>query len=338
MLLTTLIPIPNHPHPITYDSYVMSWGSCFAESMGEKFSYYKIPSTVNPFGILFHPLAIEKILKRVVKEIPFTEKDIFYHNEQWHSFEVHSCVSHSNKDVFLNRLNQILAETKSNLLKTTHFIITYGTAWVYRLKETQQYVANCHKVPQNQFNKELLSIDILEKSIQKTIELIQSVNPETQIIFTISPVRHLKDGFVENQRSKAHLITAVGTELSALGFGLWAIGCEQSANNSKNLKSQISNLSYFPSYEILLDELRDYRFYDRDMIHPNSLAVDYIWEKFKDSHIETTAQTILLEVEHIQKMLAHKPFNEQSEGYQKHLTKVANLIQQLHKKLNKSLF
>ena len=166
MLLTTPITISQHPHPITYNSYVMSWGSCFAESMGEKFLYYKIPSTVNPFGILFHPLAIEKVLKRVAEEIPFTEKDIFYHNEQWHSFEVHSCLSHSNKDVFLNRLNQILAETKSQLLKTTHFIITYGTAWVYRLKETQQYVANCHKVPQNQFDKELISIDILEKSIQ----------------------------------------------------------------------------------------------------------------------------------------------------------------------------
>ncbi len=292
--------------------------------MGEKFSYYKIPSTVNPFGILFHPLAIENVLKRVVEEIPFTENDIFYHNEQWHAFEVHSCLSHSDKDVFLNRLNQILAETKSNLLKTTHFIITYGTAWVYRLKETQQYVANCHKVPQNQFDKELLSIDILEKSIQKTIELIQSVNPEIQIIFTISPVRHLKDGFVENQRSKAHLISALGSRLSA-------IGSEQSG------KTQ-NPATYFPSYEILLDELRDYRFYDRDLVHPNGLAIDYIWEKFKDSHLETSAHHTLNEVEQIQKMLAHQPFNEQSEGYQKHLTKVSNLIQQLNKKLNKSLF
>jgi hypothetical protein len=331
MLLTTPIPIPHHPLPITYDSYVMSWGSCFAESMGEKFLYYKIPSVVNPFGILFHPLAIEKVLKRVVEDIPFNEKDIFYHNEQWHSFEVHSCVSHSDKDVFLNRLNQILAETKSQLLKTTHFIITYGTAWVYRLKENQQYVANCHKVPQNQFNKELLSIDTLEKSIQNTIKLIQSVNPETQIIFTISPVRHLKDGFVENQRSKAHLITAVGSELSALGS-------EQSAKTQNPKPNTQNPATYFPSYEILLDELRDYRFYDRDLVHPNGLAVDYIWKQFKNSHIETSAHHTLTEVEQIQKMLAHKPFNEQSEGYQKHLTKVANLIQQLNKKLNKSLF
>lgn len=300
--------------------------------MGEKFSYYKIPSTVNPFGILFHPLAIENVLKRVVENIPFAEKDIFYHNEQWHSFEVHSCVSHSDKDIFLNRLNQILAETKSQLLKTTHFIITYGTAWVYRLKENQQYVANCHKVPQNQFDKELLSIDIIQKSIQKTIELIQSVNPETQIIFTISPVRHLKDGFVENQRSKAHLISAVGNQLSALGFGQSALSSEQTIQNNKTVNRKLLTVNYFPSYEILLDELRDYRFYDRDLIHPNSLAVDYIWEKFKDSHIETTAQTILLEVEHIQKMLAHKPFDKQSESRQIFLKKLDQKIQHLQLK------
>jgi hypothetical protein len=322
MLLKTSISIAKSLNPINYDSYVMSWGSCFAESMGEKFSYYKIPSTVNPFGILFHPLAIEKVLKRAAEEIPFTEKDIFYHNEKWHSFEVHSCVSHSDKDVFLNHLNQILAETKSQLLKTTHFIITYGTAWVYRLKETQQCVSNCHKVPQNQFDKELLSIDILEKSIQKTIEFIQSVNPEIQIIFTISPVRHLKDGFVENQRSKAHLISAVGNQLSALGFG-------QSAK-TQNLTPKTQNpATYFPSYEILLDELRDYRFYDRDLIHPNGLAVDYIWDKFKNSNIDSAAQIILNEVEQIQKMLAHKPFNELSDGYQKHLQKMTQKISQL---------
>ncbi len=309
MNLTTQINIPHHPHPITYDSYVMSWGSCFAESMGEKFSYYKIPSTVNPFGILFHPLAIERIIKRVVEELPFTEKDIFYHNEQWHSFEVHSCVSHSDKDVFLNRLNEILAETKSQLLKTTHFIITYGTAWVYRLKETQQYVANCHKVPQNQFDKEILSIGILEKCIHDTTELIQSINPDIQIIFTISPVRHLKDGFVENQRSKAHLISVIHKIVL------------------------LKKVTYFPSYEIMMDELRDYRFYAEDMIHPSGVAIAYIWERFQDYAFNLVMKDQIKKVNELQKMIAHKPFNITSESYQQLLLKIESKKNDLEKNI-----
>ncbi len=310
MNFRTQIPIQKNSNPIDYSSFVLSLGSCFADNMGAKFEYYKFHSAVNPFGILFHPLAIEKIIKRSIELEEFTENDIFFLNERWHCFDVHSALSHSDKNSFLQNLNHLLFQTKQQLQKATHLIITYGTAWVYKTKSTQLYVANCHKMPQMHFDKELLSVAIIEKSIENTLELLQKINPNLNVIFTVSPVRHIKDGFVENQRSKAHLVTALHDCIH---------------NND--------GASYFPSYEILLDELRDYRFYATDMLHPNQLAIDYIWEQFKTSYIKLAVFEVMKEVESIQKMLAHKPFDVTSESYKKmqesinkKTSKLSNLI------------
>ena len=158
MNFTTKIDIPKNPNPIDYNSKIVSLGSCFAENMGDKFQYFKFQSAINPFGIIFNPVSIEKIIDRVVNEVLFTEEDIFFHNERWHCFEVHSDLSHSNADELLVNLNQILGETKKQLQEATHIIITYGTSWVYRNIEKDTIVANCHKVPQKQFDKELLSV------------------------------------------------------------------------------------------------------------------------------------------------------------------------------------
>lgn len=309
MNFTTQIPIPKNPNPIDYHSKIISLGSCFAENMGEKFEYFKFQNTVNPFGIIFNPVSIEKLIEKVVNHQLFTEDDIFFHNERWHCFEVHSDLSHENKEVFLENLNAILKSTNQQIPKSTHIIITYGTSWVYSNIESNEIVANCHKIPQKQFSKELLSVEIIEKSIQNTIELIQKINPNCHFIFTISPVRHIKDGFVENQRSKAHLITALHEIL--------------------NPRSQI--LNYFPSYEIMMDELRDYRFYTQDMLHPNQVAIDYIWQKFKETSIDESAFVTMDEVENIQKSLAHKPFNINSESHQKFVSKLKNKMEVLQK-------
>lgn len=295
MLFTTQITIPKNSNPIDYNSKIVSLGSCFAENMGDKFLYFKFQNTTNPFGIIFNPVSIEKIINRVVNGNLFEEKDIFFHNERWHCFDVHSDLSLSDKDEFLESLNRILAETKKQLQEATHVIITYGTSWVYRNIEKDNIVANCHKVPQKQFSKELLSVETSKESIQKTIHLIQSINPNCNFIFTISPVRHLKDGFVENQVSKAHLITSI----------------YQITNNKQQ------TINYFPSYEIMMDELRDYRFYAEDMIHPNAVAIDYIWERFKEFAISETAYSTMDIVESIQKGLQHRPFNPHSESHQK---------------------
>ncbi|CAN1505219.1 GSCFA [Flavobacteriaceae bacterium] len=309
MNFTTQIPIPKNPNPIDYNSKIVSLGSCFAENMGDKFQYFKFKNSTNTFGIIFNPVSIEKIMDRVINDLLFTEEDVFFHNERWHCFEVHSDLSHSDAVGLLTNLNQILRETKKQLQEATHIIITYGTSWVYRNVESNEIVANCHKVPQKQFVKELLSVKTIQESIENTISLIRAINSNSNFIFTISPVRHLKDGFVENQVSKAHLITAV--------------------YNIVRTEHSIQNTEYFPSYEIMMDELRDYRFYAEDMIHPSQIAIDYIWEQFKKSTIAETAYDTMEIVESIQKSMQHRPFNPNSESHKKFESKLKEKITKL---------
>jgi hypothetical protein len=307
MQFRTQIPIPKNNYPIDYNSKIMSLGSCFAVNMAEKLDYFKFQNTCNPFGILFHPLAIEKLIDFAVSEKQFTEKDIFFHNERWHCFDVHSDLSNSSKEELLESLNAIIKSTNQHISTSTHIIITYGTSWVYRNIECDSIVANCHKVPQKQFKKELLSIEEIRKSIANTLKLIHSVNPNCNIIFTVSPVRHIKDGFVENQWSKANIISALhGT-----------------------FDFRLSTINYFPSYEIMMDELRDYRFYTEDMLHPNQVAIDYIWKRFKETTISETAFAVMDEVSTIQKSLSHKPFNPNSESHLKFESKVREKITKL---------
>ena len=307
MQFRTLIPISKSNHPIDYNSKIMSLGSCFAVNMAEKLDYFKFQNSCNPFGILFHPLAIEKLIDFAISEKQFTENDIFFHNERWHSFDVHSDLSSSNKKDLLISLNALIKSTNNQLTESTHIIITYGTSWVYRNIESDSIVANCHKVPQKQFKKELLSVEEIKKGITNTVKLIHSVNPNCTIIFTVSPVRHIKDGFVENQWSKANIISAL----------------------HGNFDFRLSTINYFPSYEIMMDELRDYRFYAEDMLHPNQVAIDYIWKRFKETTISETAFAVMDEVENIQKSLSHKPFNPNSESHLKFESKVREKITKL---------
>lgn len=303
MNLQTKISLEKTDHQIGYQSQLLLLGSCFAERLGSKFEHYKFQSLKNPFGILFHPLAIENLISRAVRKETYTEQDIFFLNERWHCYDAHSDLSDTFPEKLLQRLREGLERTDEQIRKASHVFITLGTAWAYRNKESNHVVANCHKVPQRQFSKELLPVGALVESLQKSIESIQSVNERAQVIFTVSPVRHLKDGFVENQRSKAHLITAVHQTLN----------CKP-------------HTSYFPSYEIMMDELRDYRFYELDMVHPNQLAIDYIWEKFKPTFISDGALATMATVEAIQKGLQHRPFNAQAAKHQEFLKALGERI------------
>jgi hypothetical protein len=303
---STKIPIQKCNFPIDYDSKILLLGSCFAENIGKKFDYFKFQSTTNPFGIIFNAVSLEKLIRRAVENRTFTENDIFFHNELWHCYEVHSELSNSDKNAFLNSLNDLINSTTQQLNDSTHIIITLGTSWVYRNMESNEIVANCHKVPQKHFTKELLSIQQIEESIESIISLIHSVNPNCHFIFTVSPVRHIKDGFVENSLSKAHLITAL----------------------HKTITHYPSPMTYFPSYEIMMDELRDYRFYAEDMLHPNQTAINYIWEQFATSTISEESQSLMIEIESIQKSLAHLPFNPNTES---HLKFRANLEEKIKK-------
>lgn len=309
MQFRTKISIPKSDNPIDYNSRILSLGSCFAVNMAEKLDYFKFQNTCNPFGILFHPLAIEKLISFAVSNKLFLEEDLFFHNERWHSFDAHSDLSNSNKEELIANLNTIVQSTHQQIIDATHIIITYGTSWVYRNLGSNAIVANCHKVPQKQFGKEILSVETIENSIKNTIALIQKVNPEANVVFTVSPVRHLKDGFVENQVSKANLITAI----------------------YQTIKDKPQTRNYFPSYEIMMDELRDYRFYVQDMIHPNQVAIDYIWQRFSETSIAEECQSIMKEVDTIQKGLAHRPFNPNSESHQQFLSKLQDKMVKIQK-------
>ena len=311
MQFTTKIPVQKSSFPIDYDSKIMLLGSCFAENMGNKFAYFKFQATTNPFGIIFNAVSLEKLIRRAVENKKFTEDDIFFHNGLWHCYDVHSELSHPNKEEFLSNLNSILESTDKQISSLTHCIITLGTSWVYRNNETNEIVANCHKVPQKQFTKELLSIEEIEKSLQNIVSLIHSVNPNCHFVFTVSPVRHIKDGFAENTLSKAHLVAAI----------------------HKTTTHHPSPITYFPAFEIMMDELRDYRFYTEDMLHPNQTAIDYIWIQFFENYISESVLGFMNEICSIQKGLQHRPFNPNTESHQKFLNNLKIKMTTLEKKL-----
>lgn len=310
MNFTTKIHLEKYNHPIDYNSSIMLLGSCFAENMGEKFEYFKFRNVVNPFGIIFNAVSIEKLIHQGVNKIEFTEKDIFFYNDLWHCFEVHSQLSNPNKEEFLSNLNAILELMSQQITSLTHCIITLGTSWVYRNNNSNEIVANCHKVPQKEFTKELVSIEENVKCIQNIISLVHSLNPDCNFIFTVSPVRHIKDGFVENNVSKAHLISAIHT-----------------------INHKPSTINYFPSYEIMMDELRDYRFYAEDMLHPSQTAIDYIWIKFFENYINQKEFGTMNQVCEIQRSLKHRPFNPNSQSHQNFLKNLNQKIFELKKNL-----
>ena len=309
MNFRTNIQLQKEENQIDYASKLLLIGSCFSENISKKLAYYKFDVASNPFGILFNPKAIETLILNSLNEKIYTEKDVFLLNERWHCFDAHSDLSASDKNELIHNLNLAIKSTNKRLKEATHIIITLGTSWTYRFIETNAIVGNCHKVPQKKFAKELLSVDEISASLKNICHQISAVNPKATVIFTVSPVRHIKDGFVENSLSKAHLISAIHKTLGEVDG------------------------KYFPSYEILMDDLRDYRFYNSDMIHPNETAIDYIWEHFKHVWIQENTFSIMKEVGNIQKGLAHKPFNPGSEQHMAFMEDLQQKILVLEKKL-----
>ncbi|HET8854414.1 MAG TPA: GSCFA domain-containing protein [Salinimicrobium sp.] len=301
----TIVPPQEQQPKIDYNSRILLLGSCFVENIAKKLQYYKFNCLENPFGILFHPGAIARLLKRLESKEAFTEADLFHSDGRWHTFAAHSRMSGADMEKVLTDLNSALNETAAYLESASHIIITLGSAWGYRERSSGNIVANCHKQPGNNFTKELTEVNDELHSIAK---IIKSINPKTRLIFTVSPVRHLKDGFIGNQRSKAQLITAV-----------------------HQLISHEESIAYFPSYEIVMDELRDYRFFKEDMIHPNETAINYIWERFGKIWTDPQAEEIMERVESIQKDLSHRSFDENSGSYQKFKKKLQEKIMSLQK-------
>lgn len=308
MQLQTKIKLKDGEPKINYGSHLFVLGSCFSEHIGDRLSASQFRVLQNPFGILFHPFGLENFINRVVEQNFFAKKDIFQYNGLWHSFEAHSKMSHQNPDLVLERLNSAIQSSFEFINKSSHVLITLGTAFIYKHIEQEQYVANCHKVPQKNFDKELIYSTQIQQSLWRVIQSLKSINPEINFIFTVSPVRHQKEGFVENNRSKAQLISAIHHIIEKEGS------------------------SYFPSYEIMLDELRDYRFYKPDMLHPNETAITYIWEKFIETWMDAETQEVIEKVDKLQRNLKHKAFNPDSEAHQLFLQKVDKQKKELKKR------
>jgi hypothetical protein len=284
---------------ISYQQKVMLIGSCFTENMGAKLQNHLFETMENPHGILFNPVSVQNALMDYIQCKAYTNTDLFLLNDIWNSWNHHSRFSGITQQDALNKINASIEQAHSFLKTADHLIITLGSAWLYTLTEnapgaTGLIVANNHKAPSNWFTKKLMNAQALHSDLQKLVSNLIAFNPSLNILFTISPVRHLREGLVENNRSKAVLIQAVH-DLIASG----------------------PNLQYFPAYEYVIDDLRDYRFYAEDLVHPNYAASNYVWEKFVETYMDTATQSIMKQVAELQLAIQHKPFFAGSGEHQK---------------------
>lgn len=295
MNLFSHVPIEKSSFGIDYQDGILCLGSCFASEIGTKLAQAKFRTMLNPFGTQFHPLAMENVLSRIYTRSFYTENEIYNYRGLFFSWDHSHLMAKPSLKAALATVNESVEEGNDFLSRTSIFVFTLGTAWAYFLQGGFS-VSNCHKVPQKNFKKKLLSDKSVFDALRNLVLMAKDVRPDAQIIFTISPVRHLRDGFRENNVSKGVL-----------------------HKNLDLLLKEFPEVSYFPSYEIALDELRDYRYFEQDLVHLNTLGVDYIWEKFKASYLAQTTQQTMQEVIKIKAALAHKPINPQGIAHRKFL-------------------
>jgi hypothetical protein len=298
MSFFTEINIPEFSPKMDYSKCMMLFGSCFSENIGQKLLDLKFSVDMNPFGILYNPESIANSLKILLEKRVFTASDLFFDQGLWSSFYHHSRFSGVNSHSVLENINSRI-NASHQFLKSAEFLaITFGTSWVYELKSSQTVVSNCHKIPVAEFTRFRLDVTEIADTWQNLLEKIWEFNPGLKVIFTVSPIRHWKDGAVENQVSKATLLLAIDRLKSRFG--------EQA-------------VSYFPSYEIMMDELRDYRFYADDMLHLSEVAVDYVFDRFRKTMISKESMDISKHVVKIRKAFQHRPVNPASAEYVKFL-------------------
>ena len=296
MKFRTEITIPQASFSISHHHKIEMIGSCFVENISTKLKQAGFHIDVNPFGILYNPVSIGSALVDLFLKKEYTEDDIFFFNGIYQSFSHHGRFSGVDSKQVLEKMNLQLAESSRFIKEASALVITFGTAKVYRLLSTGRVVSNCHKLPAKSFSHELLSVNEITELWLKRIQQLRQINPKICIVFTISPIRHWKDGAHDNQLSKSVLFVALN-----------------------EIQRQAENTYYFPSYELLMDDLRDYRFYSEDMLHPNAQAIDYIWEKFENTYFDDTTKGLIKEWEDIQQALNHRPFNPESEEYKNFL-------------------
>ena len=299
MNLQTKITVAAPDFSIDYNSRLMMLGSCFAENMGSKFSYYKFDVDVNPCGIIYNPLSVANVLRLIVEGKQFEKSDLREVGGKWVSLYHHGAFSSTDPDECLHRINDRLTKATGELRTLDLLVITWGTAWVYRYTRENIVVSNCHKIPSQEFERSRLSVEDIVKEYLVLIGRLREINPGLRILFTVSPIRHWKDGAHGNQLSKATLLLAID-----------------------RLREELQHVYYFPAYEIVLDELRDYRFYADDMLHMSGFTVDYIWERFLYSFISPEVLGLMNQIGRVNKGVAHRPFDPQSEEYHRLVKKM----------------
>ena len=280
-------PIKKLPQQVNIQQAMLLVGSCFAEEIGAKLRERKFNTLVNPNGILYNPLSICEAVSDYIENQKYTQADIFLHDELWRSFNHHGKFADVNADACLQNINRKIIEAHNQLKNAKWLVLTFGSAFAYT--HNDEVVANCHKLPSSQFKKVLLSKEEIVSAWQKQIKILKEFNPVLQIMFTVSPVRYVRDGVIENNRSKGILLDAVHT-----------------------LVEQNTNCFYFPAYEIVIDELRDYRFFKEDLVHPNHLAINYVWQKFVNAACDDETQNFIADYEPIMRSLQHRDLQQET--------------------------
>lgn len=283
------------------EDHLLLTGSCFTDHIGRKLSGAKFSVLENPNGIVFNPVSIYQCIETWIANRKYTANDLFYYNELWTSWDFHGRFSHPDVDACLSEMNAAVENAHHFLKKANWVIITLGSAFVYTLNGNElgtqnMVVANCHKVPANKFEHRLLSFDETKETLQKTVRILRAFNPQLNVMFTVSPVRHYREGLVENNLSKGVLLNAVAAALQ-----------------------EYSQVYYFPSYELVIDDLRDYRFYAEDLVHPNYAATEYVWQKFLEACINEPSRSIISKLNDIRIAFQHKPHHAGSVQHQKFL-------------------
>jgi len=289
----TIIDIPVSDIRIDHSSRMMLFGSCFSENIGRKLLESRFQVDLNPFGILYNPFSISSAIQRLLSATPFEERDLVFNNGLYHSLMHHGHFSSSDKITCLRTISERFDSAVLQIKQTDLLLITFGSAYLYQWKENGEIAANCHKLPARLFHRFRLSVEEITEEWKKLVSMLMAIRPDVKVLFTVSPVRHWKEGAHENQISKSILHLAIDN-LERLFPG---------------------NVRYFPAYEILIDELRDYRFYDEDMMHPSSFAIDYIWQLFGKTFFSVETNKINKEWEQIRKAIEHRPLYPGTEAY-----------------------
>jgi len=280
----TIVEFPASGEKIGYNSRCLFMGSCFTEEIGGRMLSHKFPVMINPFGTLFNPASICDNLEMLIEGKVFSKDDLLMHNGMWFSFSHYTGFDRPDQQECLSVLNKSLQDASSWIRQCNYILITLGTAWTFIYNATGKLVANCHKLPSADFTRRLLDPEEICERFDHMLTALKKINPGAQVIFSVSPVRHLKDGAVNNQLSKSILLLSI-----------------------HRLMKKHSTISYFPAYEIFMDELRDYRFYAADMLHPSETGSSYVWERFCDSWLDEASKNIMAGVTAVLKAFAHRP-------------------------------